>query len=286
MLIQLLNGLFWGSLIALIALGLCMIYGQLGIINLAHGECYMLGAVIAFYVISITGSFWLSLIIAPALVTILGLLIERFVLRKIERDISATLIATYAVSLCLQYIVLYFFGGAPQRIADPIGIIFNLGGTGYPAYRIFIIIMACILFAGFTYFLNYTRYGLWVKGAGQDPYLAKVSGVPIKSIYLITFGLSSGFAALAGVLAAPITAVEFRMGTDIIVLAFMAVIIGGFGSLQGTFIASVIIGIIECELTSIMEAAYAKVLLLLLTCLFIFFRPEGLFVVPKSARRL
>ncbi|MFA6126596.1 MAG: branched-chain amino acid ABC transporter permease [Bacteroidales bacterium] len=285
-LIHLLNGLFWGSLIGLIAMGLSLVYGQLGIINLAHGELYMLGAVVAYYCIGIINSFWLTLLVSPILIIVLGLFIERFLLRPIERNTNATLIVTYAISICFQYVVLFFFGGAPQRISEPIGITLNLLGIGYPLYRIFIIVITFLLFTGFIYFLKHTRYGLWIRGTGQDIYLATVLGISTQTIYLITFGLGSGFAALAGVLASPIVAVEFRMGADIIILAFMASIIGGFGNLKGTFIASIIIGVLDGALLVFLESTYAKVSLLLISCIFLVLRPQGLFTIPKSSRRI
>jgi branched-chain amino acid transport system permease protein len=285
-LIHLLNGLFWGSLIALIALGLSLVYGLLGVLNLAHGEFYMLGAVGAFYIINFLGSFWLATLITPIIIVGIGLLTERYLLRPVENDPSSTLIVTFAISMCLQYGVLYFFGGAPQRINDPVGVIFNLLGIGYPLYRILVIIVTIIIFSSFILFINYSRFGLWIRGAGQDIQLAKALGIPTSLIYLMTFGLGSGFAALAGIMASPIVAVEFKMGLDIIVLAFMASIIGGFGNLKGTFIASILIGIFENFLLMFFEPSYARVILLILSCTLLFFLPEGMFVIPKSSKRI
>lgn len=284
--IHLLNGLFWGSLIALIALGLSLVYGLLGVLNLAHGEFYMLGAVVAFYLIQFLGSFWLAALLTPIIIVLVGLLTEKYLLRPVENDPSSTLIVTFAISMCLQYGVLYFFGGAPQRISDPVGITFNLLGIGYPFYRILMIIITVVIFIGFILFLKYTRFGLWIRGAGQDIKLAKSLGIPTSLVYLTTFGVGSGFAALAGIMAAPIVAVEFKMGLDIIVLAFMASIIGGFGNLKGTFIASIIIGFFENFLLMFFEPSYARVVLLILSCILLFLRPEGIFILPKSSKRI
>ncbi len=278
LLFYLLNGFVWGSTIALVALGLSLVFGLVNILNLAHGELYMLGAVSSIFFISFTNSFLLSLIGSTLLIGAFGLFLERYVLRKIEKDPSSTLIATFGLAMFLQYFVLWQFGGAPRRVEDPIGITFAIGQMHYPLYRIIVALISVLCFWGFNVFLQRTRYGLWIRNVGQDNELAASLGIPVNRIYWITFGTGSAFAALAGVLMAPIVAVEFKMGLDILVLAFMATIIGGLGNLKGTFIAGILIGVIESLLSIPLTPTYAHITLLIVVSLILIVRPHGLLV--------
>jgi len=273
---HLINGFVWGSIIALVALGLSLVFGLAEIMNLAHGELYMLGAVASIFIISWINSFWLAIIVVPLFIGVLGLIIERFILRRIEKDPPATLIATFGLSMIIQYLILWWFGGAPRRVSDPIGFTFSLGESYYPLYRIFVAIISVIFFIGFNFFISRTRYGLWIRGVGQDPELAASLGVPISKIYWITFGFGSALAAIAGVMMAPIVAVEFKMGSDIIVLAFMASIIGGLGNIKGTFLASLFVGVLESLLALPFSPTFARVGVLVVVCATLVFRPEGL----------
>lgn len=275
--IHLINGFVWGAIIALIALGLSLIFGLVGIINIAHGELYMLGAVSAVFLIAWTGSFWIALIISPIIIGVFGLYIERYILRRIEKEPSLTLIATFGLSMILQYLVLWGFGGAPRRINDPINTLISIGSINYPLYRIIVALISIVSFIFFFIFLKKFRYGLWIRSVGQNPDLAASLGIPVERIYWIVFGVGSGFAALAGVLAAPIVAVEFKMGSDILVLAFMASILGGLGNFKGTFIAGVLIGELESLLSIPLDPTYAHIGALVIICIILVIRPQGIF---------
>jgi branched-chain amino acid transport system permease protein len=274
---HLINGIVWGSAIALVALGLSLVFGLVEIINLAHGELYMIGAVASIFVISWLNSFWITIIIVPILIGGFGLVIERYILRKIEKDPPSTLIATFGLSMFIQYLILWGFGGAPRRVNDPVGITFSIGEAYYPFYRLLVAVVSIISFIGFQLFLSRTRYGLWIRSVGQDSELAASLGLPVSKIYWITFGFGSAFAALAGVMMAPIVAVEFKMGLDILVLAFMASIIGGLGNIKGTFFAALLIGVIESLLAIPLSPTYARVGTLIIVCLILVLRPQGLF---------
>lgn len=277
LLLQLLNGVVWGSMIALIALGLSLVFGLVEIINMAHGEFYMLGAVFTTVIFGLSGSFWLALLTVPILMSIFGLFSERWILRRIEHDPPATLIATFGLSMFLQYLVLWHFGGAPRRVAAPWEAVIEIGSLTYPVYRLFVAFISIGCFLLFTLFLNRTRYGLWIRTAGQDSELALALGLPVHRIFWITFGIGTGFAALAGVLAAPIVGVDFKMGLDVLILAFMAAIIGGLGRMAGTFFAGILLGSMESIFAVFLTPSLARLTVLVLVCLGLIWRPHGLF---------
>ena len=271
------NGLVWGAIIALIALGLSLVFGLVEIINLAHGEFYMLGAISSVVVASHWGGFFAALVVCPIAVAIFGLVAEKLVLRRIERDPSATVIATFGLSMILQYAALWYFGGAPRRVPDPWGYLIPLGDNRYAAYRVLVAFISVICFVGFHLYLQRSRYGLWIRSVGQDSTLASALGIPVHRVFWIVFGLGSGFAALAGVLAAPIFGVEFRMGTDVLTLAFMAAIVGGLGNFRATFISGILIGLLESLLAIPLSPTVSRVSTLVLICVALTLRPEGFF---------
>lgn len=273
---MLLNGFVWGSIIALIALGLSLIFGLTEILNLAHGELYMLGAVITWVVVTHIGNFWLALIIAPICVGVLGLIIYKFILKPVENNILNAIIITFGLSLILQYCVLASFGAAPQRIAEPIKYDLTIFNSGFSFYRIVAAVISCIIVSSLWIFLNRTKFGLWMRAVSQNKDSAISLGIPVQFVYLITFGLGSALAALGGVLAAPIVSVSFNMGLDILVLSFMAAIIGGLGNLKGTFAAAILIAEVENILSVFSDPVYARIISLIIISAVLIIRPGGL----------
>lgn len=205
-----LNGLVWGMILALIALGLTLVFGLLEIINVAHGELYMLGGVLGWYVLQWVGNFWVALFLAPVLVGLLGLAIERGILRPIEAKPIITIIATFGLSLIFQQAALSVFGGAPQRMPAPVNWELTIMGFGYSGYRFLVALCSLLAIAGLWAFLRHFKYGLWMRAVRQDREMALALGIPISRVYMLTFGLGAGLAALAGVLAAPIVAAGRR----------------------------------------------------------------------------
>ena len=272
-----LNGLVWGLIIALIALGLSLVFGLIEIINIAHGDLFMLGAVLAWYVIRATGNFWLALLTVPLVVGLFGILIERGVLRPIEHKPIITILATFGLSLIFQQSVLATFGGAPQRIEEPIHGLIPLVGTFYPVYRIFVALCSLVALAGLWLFLYKTRYGMWMRAVRQDREMAIALGIPSQQVYMLTFGLGSGLAALGGVLAAPVTSLEFQMGLDVLPTAFIVVIIGGLGSLQGTLVAAVLLGLLEGLANVFVTPTTARIFSLVFMAVVLLVRPQGIF---------
>ncbi|MBI3029691.1 MAG: branched-chain amino acid ABC transporter permease [Candidatus Rokubacteria bacterium] len=271
-----LNGLVWGFILALIALGLTLVFGLLEIINISHGELYMLGAVLGWYVLQFTGNFWVALILAPLAVGVLGLVIERGVLRPIEGKPIITIIATFGLSLIFQQAVLTGFGGAPQRIPAPFEWDLTILGFGYSGYRFFVALCSIVAISALWGFLRRFKYGMWMRAVRQDREMSLALGIPISRVYMLTFGLGSGLAALGGILAAPIVALEFRMGLDILPAVFIVVIIGGLGSLEGSLLAALLIGELEGLTSVFVTPTTARIFSLVFMSAVLLFRPEGL----------
>lgn len=270
------NGLVWGLILALIALGLTLIFGLLEIINVSHGELYMLGAVLGWYILQFTGNFWVSLLLAPSVVGLLGLAIERGILRPIEGKPIMTIIATFGLSLIFQQAVLSVFGGAPQRIPAPLSWEVSILGFGYSGYRFFVALCSIVAISSLWGFLHRSRYGMWMRAVRQDREMALALGIPISQVYMLTFGLGAALAALGGILAAPIVALEFRMGLDILPAVFIVVIIGGLGSLQGSLLAALLIGELEGIASVFVTPTTARIFSLVFMSAVLLFRPEGL----------
>jgi branched-chain amino acid transport system permease protein len=275
--IALLNGLTWGITIALIALGLNLIFGLLEIVNMAHGTLYMLGAVVGWFLIDATGSFFAALLIAPLAVGVLGLTMERVVLRPIEDDVSITLIATFGFLLIFQQLALLTFGPGTRTIEAPVTSTIQFGGLSYSTYRIIVAVAAIVIMGLLYLFLVRTRTGMWMRGVRQDRETAGALGVPTSKVYMLTFGLGAMFAALAGVLLAPIVSVNHLMGLDVLAVAFIVVIVGGLGSLQGVLVASLVYALLENFGAVFIAPLEARILTLVIMIAFVLVRPDGLF---------
>ena len=274
---QAINGFVWGLIIALSALGLTLVFGLLEVINVSHGALYMLGAVFAWYMERFFGNFWIGLALAPLLVGIIGLIIERGVLRPIEDKPAMTIIATFGLMLIFHQAVLATFGGAPQRMREPIQFGFSIFGFGYPGYRLIVAAFSVAAMAGLWAFLYKTKFGLWMRAVRQDREMALAMGIPMNFVYMMTFGLGSFLAALGGVLAAPIVVVDFKMGLDILIITFIVVIIGGLGSLLGSVVAAILIGELEGIASVFVSPTNARVLSLVFMVIVLLIRPHGLF---------
>lgn len=271
------NGLVWGLIIALIALGLSIIFGLLDIINVAHGDLFMVGTVGGLAVTVATGSFWLALLVVPVLGFVLGLVLERIVIRPTIRQAALTIVTTFGLSMMLQEAVRATYGAQPRRMAPPIEGTVPLFGIDYDVYRIAAALFAALALAGFFLFLQRTKLGTWIRAVRHDPETATALGIPVARICGITFALGTAMAALGGVIAAPITTVEFRTGVDILPFCFMAVVIGGLGNLQGTVAAAVLLAVMEGVVTSVSDPTVARIVSLAVMSGVLLFRPHGLF---------
>ncbi|MBI4272178.1 MAG: branched-chain amino acid ABC transporter permease [Candidatus Rokubacteria bacterium] len=276
-LFQVLNGLVWGLVIALIALGLALIFGIMEVINVAHGSLYMLGAVIAWYVLGATGSFAAAVLAAPIAVGVFAMAMERVVLRPIENEKVLTIIATTGVMLVLQHSVLATFGGGIQRIPSPTPGAVKVLGLHYPVYRFVVAGVSVATIALLWLFLTRTRYGLWLRSVRQDAKMATALGIPVGRVYMLAVGLGGVLAGLGGVLAAPIVVIQYQMGFDILATVFIVVVIGGFGSLFGTAAAAVLLGMMEGVITVFTTPTWARIVSLVVMGTILLARPEGIF---------
>ena len=199
----LVNGLIWGLIVALIALGLSMIFGVMGIVNMAHGDVYMAGAVLAFYVVTLFESFWLSLLLIPAVIILIAVPMERFILRPYEGHHASTMIATVGISFIIQQVALWTFGGIPKKIMNPWPVSFFFLGVDYPGYRILVALISLLILLGLWIFLYKTSFGILVRASMQDREMASAMGINVNVILITTFVIGSVLAAVGGVLAAP-----------------------------------------------------------------------------------
>ena len=283
-LFQLLNGFVWAWVVALMALGLNLVYGVLRIINVAHGAFYMLGAVVGWVILEkLPGisdvyalNFALALLAAPVIVGLLGLFLEWTVLRPIEGQPVITIIATFALLLILQQGVQFLLPGT-QQVAPPIAGGMEIFSLRYPVYRLVLAGLSGFFMLLLWLLLHKTRFGLWSRAVRQDPELALAVGIPVPWVYGLTFGLGVALAAVAGVLTAPIVPVEASMGMDILLDCFIVVIVGGLGSLQGAVIAALIFQLAKGVFTLWATPVAAHALALLLMGLLLLIRPQGLF---------
>ncbi len=272
-----LNGLVWGLIVALIALGLSIIFGLLDFINVAHGDFFMVGAVIAWVLIDTVENFWIAFAIVPVIGLIAGALVERGVLRPVENNASLSIVASFGLSLILQEGVRATYGATPKRILDPIGATFPVFTFQYEYYRLFAAGVAVAAIVSFFLFLHRTKFGTWMRAVRQDREMAIALGVPSHRIFMVTFGLGVAMAMLGGVVAAPLTSVEFRLGLDVLPLCFIAVIIGGLGNLPGTAAAAVLLSVLEGFITGFAEPTTARIISLVLMSVVLLARPQGLF---------
>lgn len=273
----LINGLVWGLIVALIALGLSMIFGVMGIVNMAHGDIYMVGAVIAFYVTSLVGNFWVSLIVVPLVVFAVAAPLERYVLRPYEGTHSSSMIATVGISFIVQQIALGTYGGIPKKIMNPWPVSFNLLGVDYPGYRLLVGAISILILIGLWLLLYRTSYGIKIRASMQDREMANAMGINVNGILIITFVLGCILAAIGGTLAAPINQVFYLMGNDIVLLCFIVVIVGGLGSLKGTFIAALALCALEGVMACFLSPIQARAAIFLVMVGILMRRPQGLF---------
>jgi branched-chain amino acid transport system permease protein len=262
------NGLIWGLIIALIALGLAIIFGLLDIINLAHGDFFMVGTVLAWATLQSTGNFWLAFLVAPLIGFALGALIQRIVIQPIHNVAALSIVATFGLSLILQESVRITFGPTPRRILPPIQSTVHLFGIDYEVYRLFAAVVAVAALVGFFLFLHHTKLGTWMRAVRHDR---------AQRVYILTFAIGFALAALGGVVAAPITTVDFRGGVDILPFCFMAVIIGGLGNLPGTAAAAILLSFLEGVISSVADPTVARISSLVLMSAVLLLRPQGLF---------
>ncbi len=275
---QMLHGLVFGAALGLLALGLTVIFGLLGVMNIAHGELFMLGAYFGIVVIGLTQSFWVALVVAPVGVALVGAVMEIFTLRPLyKREPLYGLILTFGLALALREIVREIWGGDMRRILEPISGSVPLLGMIYPKYRLFLLGASLLLLVGIWLFFTRTRAGIIVRAAVQDAEMLDGLGVDVPRVFTLTFAGSAALAALAGLLLAPIFTVVPTMGVEMILLAFIVVILGGMGSLGGSVLAALVIGEAQSLLSLWMNPQRVAIALFAIMIFVLIVRPRGFF---------
>jgi len=282
-LIQTLNGIVTGMILALVASGLTLIFGIMDVVNFAHGELFMLGAYMGVVVLAVTGNFWLALLLASLIVALIGAALQITTLRPLlGRDPLTTILATFGISLVLQNYALWQFGPVPRKIQEPITGQFALFYLEYPWYRILIAVLSAAIIGGFWLFLKYGTYGIWIRATTQDRVMAQAMGIPVPWVHTAAFAIGAGMAAASGVLFGPLIGVNHAMGVDWILKAFIVVVVGGMGSLGGSIAASIFVSLLEAYASIWVSPAQAGIVSFVVLILTLLFRPTGLFVpTPK-----
>jgi branched-chain amino acid transport system permease protein len=277
---QLLVGLINGSFYALLSLGLAIIFGLLNIINFAHGAQYMMGAFCAWFLLNWFGiGYWPALIIAPVAVGIVGIATERLLLRHIAHlDHLYGLLLTFGLALVIQGIFRQKYGssGLPYTIPDELQGARNLGFMFLPIYRGWVIVASLIVCFGTWFAIERTRLGAYLRAATENASLVQAFGINVPRMVTLTYGAGVGLAALAGVLAAPIYQVSPLMGSNLIIVVFAVVVIGGMGSILGAIVSGFALGLIE-GLTKVFYPEASSTVIFAIMALVLLVKPVGLF---------
>jgi branched-chain amino acid transport system permease protein len=299
-LVQILNGLQLGVLLFLIAAGLTLVFGVMDFINLAHGVQYMLGAYLAVAFYGVVGNFFAALILALLAALAFGLILEFLVFRHLYvRDHLDQVIATFGIILFLNHAVRVIWGAAPLTLPVPDafnGSVLLMDGLLYPVWRIVIIAAGLAIAAGLYAMVTFTRIGMLVRAGSTNARMVSALGVNIQRLFMIVFGFGTMLAGFAGIMIAPIISVEPGMGDNILILAFVVIVIGGIGSIRGAFIAAVFVGLIDTvgraflpdllrlvlstSAASTAARALSSMLIYLLMAVVLVVRPAGLFPAP------
>ena len=246
---QILNGLQFGIMLFLMSAGLTLIFGVMGLINLAHGSLYMIGAFIAAAVASATGSFILALVAALSAAALAGAIVEMTIIRKLyNRDHLDQVLATFALILIFSEGTRWVFGSFPLYLDVPAylqGAVTLPGGIQYPLYRITLIVLGLIIGAGLGLLITKTRIGVQIRAGENDREMVSALGVNISKLYTFVFALGAALAGLAGALVGAIQSVEVGMGEPVLILAFVVIVIGGIGSVKGALIGSILVGLTD-----------------------------------------
>jgi branched-chain amino acid transport system permease protein len=277
---QLLLGLINGSFYALLSLGLAVIFGMLNIINFAHGAQYMMGAFCAYLLLQYLGiGYWASLVIAPVAVGATGILIERLFLQHVRKlDHLYGLMLTFGLALVIEGVFRNFYGssGEPYQIPAALQGGRNLGFMFLPNYRAWVIVFSLLVCFATWFAIERTRLGSYLRAATENPALVRAFGINVPRMVTLTYGFGVGLAALAGVMAAPIYNVSPQMGSDLIIVVFAVVVIGGMGSIMGAIVTGFALGVAE-GLTKVFYPEASDTVIFVIMVLVLLVRPAGLF---------
>ena len=281
---QLLLGLVNGSFYAMLSLGLAVIFGLLGIVNFAHGALYMIGAYVAWIGLDRFGmNYWVALIVAPVVVGALGVAIERSLLRHLYRiDPIYGLLLTFGLALIAEGIFRYYFGvsGESYPVPDLLAGATNLGFMVLPNYRAWVVVASLLVCLGTWFLIERTRLGAYLRAGTENPALVQAFGINVPVMVMLTYAAGAGLAALAGVLAAPVIQVTPLMGSNLIIVVFAVVVIGGMGSILGSILTGLALGVIE-GFTKVFYPEASNIVVFVIMAIVLMIRPAGLFGKEK-----
>lgn len=282
---QALNGLALGAILALVALGLTIVFGLLGFVNFAHGALFMIGAYAGWIVYSGTNNFFLAIPAALVVTFIVGLVIERVLIRLYyQRPKEDQILVTYGLAIVLVEIVRAIFSGQTKLLTTPswaAGIV-QIGGIVYPQYRVAVMAIAAITLALIYLVLFRTRVGLIVRAGIDDAVIVNILGINVNRTFMLVFALGAAIAGLSGIVDAPLVAVNPDMGTDLLVQSFVVIVIGGVGSFFGAILGGIVAGEI-ISLTTAFAPDYSSVMLYVAMAIVLILRPKGLLGVEGRA---
>ncbi|MBA8879422.1 branched-chain amino acid transport system permease protein [Phyllobacterium myrsinacearum] len=277
---QLLIGLINGSFYAMLSLGLAIIFGLLRVINFAHGAQYMLGAFIGYLLLAQLGiGYWPALLLAPIVVGVAGALVERVALSRLYNlDHLYGLLFTFGLALVIEGTFRYYYGAAGQPYAVPSALAggYNLGFMFLPKYRAWVVLASLAICLGTWLLIEKTRLGSYLRAATENPTLVRAFGINVPLLLTFTYGLGAGLAGLAGIMAAPIYQVSPLMGSNLIIVVFAVVVVGGMGSILGAIVTGYMLGIFE-GLTKVFYPEASNIVIFVIMAIVLLVRPAGLF---------
>jgi branched-chain amino acid transport system permease protein len=277
---QLLIGLINGSFYALLSLGLAVIFGMLNIINFSHGAQYMMGAFTAFLLLNFTGlGYWWALLVAPILVGITGVVIERVFLQWLYKlDHLYGLLLTFGLALIIEGLARNYYGsaGLPYTVPESLQGGHNLGFMFLPNYRAWVIVASLVVCLGTWFVIERTKLGSYLRAATENPTLVRAFGINVSRMITLTYGFGVALAAFAGVMAAPIYNVSPQMGSELIIVVFAVVVIGGMGSIMGAIVTGFGLGVIE-GLTKVFFPEASNTVIFVIMAIVLLVWPAGLF---------
>lgn len=277
---QSINGLSIGVAVVLMALGLTIIFGLLDVINMAHGECYALGAYMVVVILGMGLSFWWALVLTPLIMGLFGYVMERGLIQRVfhskDRH-TLTLLLTFGMATVLEDAIKIVFGANPQRVEAPVSGGTELLGLFFPNYRLFVMLVGGAIIVAVWLLVFRTSLGAVVRAAAYDKDMSASLGIPVSRVYALTFAFGVALAGIAGVLLAPIYSVFPTMGRDFVLIAFSVVIIGGMGSIKGAVLAGLLLTQVQSLSSLFISPVWNDTLLFGIMVLVLMWRPQGLF---------
>ncbi len=279
-LIQLLNSVQYGLLLFMLAAGLTLIFGIMGVVNLAHGSFYMLGAYLAWSLSALTGSLTLAIVLGVALSVLFGLALERLLFRHFyQRSHLDQVLLTFGLIYIFEETRSILWGDDVHGVNIPAALSASIPLTdnlSYPVYRLFMSGLCILLALGLYLLISKTKLGMKIRAGAFNSEMAQALGVNVKLIQMIVFALGVALAAIAGMIAAPISSVYPNMGSSVLIMCFVVVVIGGIGSVRGALIAALLVGLVD-TFGKVLFPQVASMLVYVLMALVLLFKPEGLF---------